>query len=145
MENAWNYISRTCPSPGWLDGATIALDDCHLVEDTGCPSFVSAEDKSGVFTNTTVSLPSGTYCDVVVDARSYVGHVIFENSDYLGIAKEGGDYRPDDVIEVNSGTESIRIFNAASTGPITFKIAFSGASSMVFSAVALTALTLLSF
>ena len=143
MENAWNYISRTCPSPGWLDGATIALDDCHLVEDTGCPSFVSAEDKSGVFTNTTVSLPSGTYCNVEVDARSYIGHVIFENSDYLGIERDG--VRPDDVITINSGTENITIFNAASTGPITFKIAFSGASSMVFSAVTLTALTLLSF
>ena len=78
-----------------------------------------------------------------VDATNGVARVIFSNTLYLGIEL---DAQVDDIITVKEGSISdITIYNAAESGPITFGISFSGASSLVTSAAVVAALSLLSF
>ena len=40
---------------------------------------------SGIYTNYTETLGSGEYCTIQVDASSYVGRVIFDDSNLLGV------------------------------------------------------------
>ena len=87
-------------------------------------------------------MEEGAKCTVNINATGGVARVIFYSADYLGI--EGG-FREDQVITFESGVADITIYNAAETGPITFGISFSGASTLVASAAALAAAALLSF
>ena len=118
------------------------LNYCDL-EWVECPSFDSEEDLYGTWNNVSWSLPEGSQCNVTINATAALGRVIFEDTDYLGIEFE--DRRPNDVITVEGAVTDVRVFNAAETGPITFRIAFSGASSLALSAIAATALAVLSF
>ena len=87
-------------------------------------------------------MAQGSKCTVSVDATEGIARVIFSSTLYLGIEY---DAKIDDVITIESGVTDITIYNAAESGPITFGISFSGASGLVASAAAITALTLLSF
>lgn len=89
-------------------------------------------------------MPAGSKCMVSVDASNAVARVIFSSSAYLGIEFNA---KIDEVITIESGKSEIWIYNAAESGPITFGISFSGASSMVASVIGATAaaITVLSF
>ena len=140
--NQWNYISRICGNDEWQVAKDMDLNYCDL-EWVECPSFDSEEDLYGTWNNVSWSLPEGSQCNVTINATAALGRVIFEDTDYLGIEFE--DRRPNDVITVEGAVTDVRVFNAAETGPITFRIAFSGASSLALSAIAATALAVLSF
>jgi len=88
-------------------------------------------------------MAAGSKCNVRVDATDGIARVIFSNTLYLGI--ESHDAMVDEVIPIDAGIVDIEIYNAAENGPITFGISFSGASTLLASATALAALTLLSF
>ena len=82
-------------------------------------------------------MAAGSKCKVSVDHSSAVARVIFSSSSYLGIEYEA---KIDEVITLEAGgSTDIWLYNAAESGPITFGISFSGAESMMASAVAVTA------
>ena len=139
LKDAWNYIRRDCPG-GWVRGEKLSLNDCEPEEVT-CPSFESSPSEYQKYTNTTWSMAAGSKCEVKVDATGGIARVIFSSTRYLGI--EG--YKIDEIINVDSSVENIVIYNAAESGPVTFAISFSGASSLVASAAAVAALAFLSF
>lgn len=125
LMDAWNYINRDCQS-GWKSGNSYELDLCNPISTTCHETFVSTPDKYGSYQNTTWTLPQGSYCDIVIDASQGVGRVIFDETSFLGM--DGTDKKLGDVITFESGsTNTITIYNAAQTGPLTFLISFSGA------------------
>ena len=141
LENAWNYIKRDCLG-GWKKGASMSLNDCEPEEVT-CPSFVSTPDKYQKYENTTWSIAAGSKCTVQIDATSGVARVIFKGGqEFLGFEVKRETER---VYSFESGKTDIILYNAAETGPITFEVSFSGASTLLASATALAALSLLSF
>ena len=88
-------------------------------------------------------MAAGSKCTVTVDATAGVARVIFSSTVYLGI---NFDAKIDEVITLESGVTDLEIYNAAESGPITFGISFSGASSLVSTALAAaTVLALSSF
>merc|ERR1711981_1183123 len=135
LKDAWNYINREC-SDGWRKGTSYELEYC-APDDISCPEFVSSSEKFQKYFNNTWSLASGGQCTVKIDATAGVARVIFDNTSYLGIEMEGAQIG--DVITVESGITEILIFNGAETGPLTFDISFSGASTLIAGATALAA------
>lgn len=82
-------------------------------------------------------------CTVTIDATQALARVIFSSNVYLGIEY---DAKLEEVITIPQGeTREITIYNAADTGPITFGISFSGASSLVASLGGAIALLLINF
>ena len=75
-------------------------------------------------------MPEGASCDVKVDTSSSLARVIFDETSYLGL--EGTEKKLGEVItfDEGSGVNSITIYNAAQSGPLTFLISFSGAIHM---------------
>ena len=141
LADAWNYMRRDCKK-GWKRGNKLSLGECEP-DEILCPEFKSSQEKYQKYQNTTWSMAAGSKCNVRVDATAGIARVIFSNTLYLGI--ESHDALVDDIITIQSGIVDIEIYNAAETGPITFGISFSGATTMLASATALAALTLLSF
>ena len=135
LKDAWNYINREC-ADGWRKGTSYELEYCEP-EDISFPEFVSSAEKFQKYFNNTWSLASGGQCTVKIDATTGVARVIFDNTSYLGIEMEGAQIG--DVITVESGITEILIFNGAETGPLTFDISFSGASTLLAGASALAA------
>ena len=90
-------------------------------------------------------MQSGTYCDVNIDAEQFVGRAIFDDVTHLGIEVEGNPRPIGEPISFQ-GTKygSIRLYNAAQSGTVTFTITFSGASTLLLSAVALISIPALS-
>ena len=80
-------------------------------------------------------MASGGQCTVKVDATAGIARVIFDNTSYLGIDDENAQIG--DVITVESGVREILIYNGAETGPLTFDISFSGASTLIAGVTAL--------
>ena len=74
-----------------------------------------------------------------VDATAALARVIFDNTSFLGI--EDDKAQIGDVITVESGIREILIYNGAESGPLTFDISFSGATTLLAGAAALTAST----
>ena len=75
-------------------------------------------------------------CVIKMDATEGVARVIFKNSNYLGIEWDGAEVG--DVITIPEGeTAEIEIYNGAETGPLTFDISFSGASTLFAGVAAL--------
>ena len=72
-----------------------------------------------------------------VDATAALARVIFDNPSFLGI--EDDKAQIGDVITVESGIREILIYNGAESGPLTFDISFSGATTLLAGAAALTA------
>ena len=140
LKDAWNYIKRDCLS-GWVRGNTLALDACEPEEVT-CPSFVSSTEKYQKYKNTTWSMAAGSKCTVNIDATEGIARVIYSSTLYLGIEY---DAKIDEVITIESGVTEMLIYNAAESGPITFGVSFSGASTLYASAVAVAAIATLSF
>ena len=97
-----------------------------------CPEFKSDPEQYGQYTNTTWSLAAGAMCDVNIDATNGVARVIFDESSFLGIE---GDYKIGDVITFDSGENTITIYNGGETGPLTFLISFSGATTLAAAAM----------
>ena len=139
LKDAWNYIARDCLS-GWVRGNSLGLDDCKPEEVT-CPDFTSSPEVYQKYDNKTWSMAAGSKCNVRIDATNGVARVIFSSTTYLGIEY---DARVDKVITIESGVTDLVIYNAAPTGPITFGISFSGATTLAMTAAA-AALTLLAF
>ena len=140
LEDAWNYINRDCPSE-WKTGSSYDLGICNPDIITCPPVYVSEEAKYGAYENMTWTLPEGASCVVSVDTTLGVARVIFDETSYLGL--EGTDKKLGEVItfEQGSGINTITIYNAAQSGPLTFLISFSGAASIT--ALALGTLTLM--
>ena len=91
-------------------------------------------------------MAAGSQCEVEIDATLFIARVIFSSTSYLGIEYGEGEYAVDDVITIENTVQAIKIYNAAESGPITFGISFSGASSLVSTALAAaTVLALSSF
>ena len=126
LKDAWNYYNKDCED-GWERGTSYDLEVCEPDEIT-CPEFVSAPEKYGQYFNNTWSLASGGQCEVKIDATAGIARVIFDNTSYLGIEY---DAQIGDVITFESGTKEILIFNGAETGPLTFDISFSGATTLI--------------
>ena len=82
-------------------------------------------------------MPSGAKCTVTLNAEDGVARVIFDNTSYLGI--EDDKAQIGDVITVETGIRQIVIYNGAETGPLTFDISFSGASTFAAGIAALVA------
>ena len=93
----------------------------------------------------TWTLTEGSACDVNIDATNGVARVIFDETSFLGL--EGTDSKLGDVITfpAGSGLHTITIYNAARSGPLTFLISFSGASTMTAIALGMAALAGISF
>ena len=140
LKDAWNYIKRDCLS-GWVRGTSLALDDC-APETVTCPSFVSDTEKYQKYKNTTWSMAAGSKSQVNIDATAGIARVIYSSTLYLGIEY---DAKIDDVITIESGVTDMTIYNAAESGPITFGISFSGASTLTAAAAAVAAIAALSF
>jgi hypothetical protein len=125
LMDAWNYINRDCAS-SWRLGEDYELNLCYPQKTVCQEVFVSSQEKFGTYDNLTWTLPQGAYCDIVVDATAAVGRVIFDETSFLGV--DGTDIKLGEVITVDQGqVKNITIYNAASTGPLTFLISFSGA------------------
>ena len=145
LANAWNYLDRPCQG-GWNRGKSLTIDSCEAEEASReCPSFTSTKELRGQTQSTTWSLQSGTYCDVNIDAEQFVGRATFDDVTHLGIEVEGDVQSIGEPISFQ-GTKygSIRLYNAAQSGTVTFTITFSGASTLLLSAVALISLPALS-
>jgi len=125
LKDAWNYINRDCTTD-WVKGSKIKLQDCNP-NTINCPDeFVSTAEKYGTYENATWTLPEGAMCDIKVDARnSKVARVIFDETSYLGIE---GKYKIGEVITIENERKTIKIYNAAPSGALTFLISFSGAA-----------------
>merc|ERR1712166_157389 len=132
LKDAWNYINRPCLDK-WKSGKSYELEACE-VENNTCPGYVSDPEKFGTYENTTWSLAAGTSCKVHIDATKGVARVIFDETSFLGVET---DYRMADVMTFDSAEHDITIYNGAETGPITFLISFSGASTLASAAIAL--------
>ena len=81
-------------------------------------------------------MAEGSKCTVKIDATEAIARVIFSSSSYLGIEYEA---EIDQVITFVEGINEIVLYNAAETGPITFGISFSGAKTLLTSAIVATA------
>lgn len=141
LEDAWNYINRNCTKEdgtnGWTAGHALNLiSDCGPVNVTCHEEFVSGQDKYGQYFNKTFTLYEGEYCNITVDASLGVARVIFDETSYLGLYQL--DARLGEVItyEENTGKHEMTIFNAATSGPITFLISFSNAVGLGTAAIA---------
>ena len=135
LKDAWNYLNREC-SDDWKKGTSYELEYCGP-DDISCPEFVSGTEKYQKYFNNTWSLASGGQCKVKIDATAGVARVIFDNTSYLGIEEESAQIG--DVITVESGVREILIYNGAETGPLTFDISFSGATTLIAGVTALAA------
>ena len=140
LMDAWNYINRECISE-WADGASYPLDFCAPME-VECPEFVSSPELFQSYQNKTWSMAAGSKCIVRIDATEGVARVIFSSTLYLGIEY---DAKIDDVVTIESGVTEIQIYNAAESGPITFNISFSGATSLIASSAIVAAISMLAF
>ena len=135
LEDEWNYINRQC-ADGWQKGTAYELDYCEP-DEIDCPGpFFSKPEVYQQYENSTWSLPSGAKCTVKLNAENGVARVIFDNTSFLGIE---ADYGIGEVITVETGVREIVIYNGAETGPLTFDISFSGASSFIAGVAALAA------
>ena len=144
LQDSWNYINRECLTE-WTRGNSLSLEQCEPEEVT-CPEYTSTPEKYQSYENRTHSMAAGSQCEVIVDASQGVARVIFSSTSYLGIEYGEGEYAVDDVITIENTVQAIKIYNAAESGPITFGISFSGASSLVSTALAAaTVLALSSF
>lgn len=145
LHNAWNYIQRECPgeSGGWQSGHTYVLDRCNP-SDTSCPEYVSDPEKYQTYSNNTWSLSSGGKCTIKIDATKGVARVVFDygvTNSQLGI--DTNNWKTGDVVSFEAGENEIVIYNANESGPLTFEIAFSGASTLAAAAgVAATAIAM---
>lgn len=83
MEDQSLYINQKCAS-GWVKGRKLELSVCQANIAT-CHSFISTDQAVGTFTNFTETLPLDSSCIVKIDASNYVGRVIFDDSDTLGV------------------------------------------------------------
>lgn len=99
MEDESLYINQKCAS-GWVKGRKLDLSVCQPTIAT-CHSFISTEQAAGTFTNYTETLPLGSECTVKIDASNYVGRVIFDDSDTLGVEVKG--YKIGKPITVKAG------------------------------------------
>lgn len=143
LQDAWNYINRDCVS-GWNTGNSYDLSACGPSNIDCPPTYVSNSEKYQQYQNQTWTLPEGASCVVRVDATNGVARVIFDETSYLGL--DGTNKKLGDVItfDQGSGMNEITIYNAASSGPLTFLISFSGAASMgalAFASALLAAIT----
>ena len=74
LADQWNYIDRECNDEdgGWIRAKEVDLDYCET-DTAPCPEFVSSKqydlnEPLGKYRNRTWTLPSGTKCDVKIDA-----------------------------------------------------------------------------
>ena len=106
----------------------------------GCPGFVSTQEKSGNYYNQTWALSQGTMCAVKIDASEYLARVIFDNVSFLGIEYKGA--KIGDPITFEGGQHTIWLYNGAESGPVTFELSFSGASTIFGGIVAFVAVAM---
>ena len=135
LQNAWNYIQRDCVD-GWQRGSSYELEYCQP-DVISCPEYVSTPEKYQIYDNKTWSLSQGGMCYIKIDATEGVARVIFENSNYLGIEWDGNPEVGDVITILEAETAEILIYNGAETGPLTFDISFSSASTLIAGAAAL--------
>eukprot|EP00347_Sterkiella_histriomuscorum_P021894 403332395 len=127
LQDRWMYIDRPCTS-GWVGGKNIQLSTCSPSLAT-CHSFVSNEQAAGQQVNHTETLSSGEYCQISVDATSFLARVVLDDALTLGVDM---DYNVGDVYLVKQGEKkTITVFNGDTSGAITFTLAFSQAMQQV--------------
>ena len=145
LQDEWNYLNRKCASQGgWKKGASLSLQgNCSAVESTeGQLQFTSSSSYAGNWNNRTYTLREGEFVNVLVDARDFVGRVVFDDQPDLGFNSK--NHFLGKVISFTSGTgedNSFIVYNAAAEGDITFLYGFSSAFSLL--AMASSALVLL--
>lgn len=131
LKDKWNYLNRKCHSQsGWVNGEKLDLEEsCQAVESTeGQLSFTSSSSKAGNWVNRTYTLKEGEFVNVLVDARDFVGRVVFDDCPDLGF--NNGEHQLGEVISFTSGKgadNSFIVYNAAAEGDITFLYGFSNA------------------
>ena len=72
LSDEWNYIDRPCVNGEWERAATFDLEYCETSE-APCPTFVASiqydlNEPLGKHRNLTWVLPSGSSCNVTIDA-----------------------------------------------------------------------------
>ncbi len=92
LQDKWLYISRPC-STGWKRGKDLNVIKSCAPKKTTCHPFVSDPKARGNWFNYTETLGANEYCEISVDAKNYVAHVVLDDAVTVGATyrKDGKD------------------------------------------------------
>ena len=126
----WNHPNAWC-NEAWVDGYTLDLNDNCKAGIAICQPFVSSEMYSDRNLTGTRTLQAGEMCTIEIDAKNYVGRVLLEVNDNLGVMYNG--YRKGEFITVEPGmTLDLTVYNGKSDGPLEFKFIYTGGIRLIY-------------
>ena len=133
LQDAWNYIDYDCSSrDGWKRAKKISLlDYCNPLQASTntCRDFTATSGDSENWISYQTTLMQGYYCDIEVDASEFLARLKLSETSFLGIEYVDGAAGKKKILldeetqfKKGSGKHTIRLYNGAENGPLTFSL-----------------------